>query len=191
MQGIKFAIGAALLAGVVVATSPASAALVVDVGSHQLLPNTPGQTVELFVSGGDLVDAAEVNVEIGDGTAGPLITDIDLKTNTIFAPASFTEADVINTGRQAQSNVEGPSDVAASGRFATVTLDTTGLQFGTFPLELTVNVGGTLFPTRFNNNGVAVPLTITDGSVSVPEPAALGLLGAAGLVLVGRRRRRV
>ena len=190
MQGFKYAIGVALLAGVAFATAPASAALVVNVGDHQLLPNTPGQTVELFVSGGDLVDAVELNVEVGDGLSGPTITNINLTSGTIFSGPGYTQADNVILPRQRQSDVEGGADVAGSGKFATLTLDTTGLVFGTFPLELTVTAGGVDFTTRFSNGGNPVALTINDGSVSVPEPAALGLLGVAGLALIGRRRRR-
>lgn len=57
---------AALFLSVLACTgSIVNAASFIDVGNHLLLPNTPNQKIELFVTGDAHVQAAQVYVQIG------------------------------------------------------------------------------------------------------------------------------
>lgn len=58
---------------------------VIDVGDHYLLPDTPGQQVQVWVTSGDAVEGVNFNSQIGDGlSGGPVLQDIDLENGTIF-----------------------------------------------------------------------------------------------------------
>jgi hypothetical protein len=89
--------------------------------------------------------------------------------------------------------VTASGSVTANGTLATLTIDTTGLSSGTFPLILTgvANTLGNFNTTLRNANGDPIPLTITNGSITVlvPEPHAGLLIGAVGALAVTRRRR--
>lgn len=81
---------------------------------------------------------------------------------------------------------------AVGGLIATMDIDVTGVAPGTYSLLLSIPAG----PVSSNFlDAEAVPqpveITVTGGTfqVVVPEPATIGLLGAAGLGLLSRRRR--
>src|SRR5687767_4478610 len=87
-----------LIALISLTTSTSRAALSITVGTHTLQPNTPNQTVELSVTGGDLVEALNFNAQIADGGPelgglidGPVITSADIVTGTIFNNRSTGE----------------------------------------------------------------------------------------------------
>ena len=173
--------------------TPAGAAPTLDAGDHELAFNTSGQLVELFVTGGDLVDGLDLILEVGDGTEGPLITSVDLKTGTIFASAEYIETAVVPPpGRLTRTTVDGVTDVAATGKVANVTFDTTGIEPGDYPFELVAVIPEVdTFSTTFLRNGAPVETTLVSGTLTVlPEPSALGFLGIAGLLLARRPRRR-
>jgi hypothetical protein len=168
----------------------ASAALSIHVGTRVLAPNTANQKVQLFVVGGDAVQAVDCNVQIADGGLalggvidGPKLSDLDILTGTIFSgnntgaqnPGSFPQLAIRNTTTSG-------GNALASGLLATVTIDTTGFFSGTYALNLKNTLNG---PTDF----ATVPVTITDGFIVVPEPA-LSYLGWVGLLTLRRRRRR-
>ena len=181
-----------------------SAQIVVDVGDHPLLPNTPNQIVRLFVTGGAAVAGLNFNVQVADGVPfvsggvilGPKLTGVDILGTTIDPTIFFGN----NTG---QSNPNGAVDpdqirsravttqngtVSANGLLAILTLDTTGFDIGVFDLNLK-NVFGGSFPTTFvASSGLNMTAAITDGTITVssvvPEPmssalVAVSLLGGA------------
>jgi VCBS repeat-containing protein len=158
---------------------------VIDVGDHFLLPNTPGQQIQIYVTGGDEVQGLNFNVQVEDGGPeladyggtidGPALTTIDVESGTIF------EGNTLGA-----TNPEPPFDipqwegryitteigtVIADGLLATITVDTTGFTEGSFSLILgDENLNG---PTDF----AGIPITITEGqliinSVPVANPDA-------------------
>ena len=140
----------------------AARAATIDAASHSLLPNTAGQQVQMFVAGGGLVSGLDFFVQVGDGGAavggtntGPTITNLDLTTGTIFAANNtgiLTEhTPLIWTGTT--TTMKG--SVAANGLVATLTVDTTGLAHGEFPLILNPPSTG---PTQLFGGGVTTSL---------------------------------
>jgi hypothetical protein len=193
-----FSIAAAATAALAFA-GIASAAPIITVGAHNLLPNTPNQPVTISVSGGDAVQGVNFEVQVADGGPeagaalgngshidGPSIQSVDILTGTIFGPNNTGPGGAGGVVPQfyEATTTTASSTVSANGLLATILLDTTGFTSGTFELRLANTVNGT---TDFSG----VPATITNGSVSiVPEPGTLGLAGvgiASGLL--ARRRR--
>lgn len=168
---------------------------VIDVGTISLLENTPDQTVPIYVSGGDAIQGLNLNLSVesggpelsADGKLGPMITAVDVVTDTLFANnndgqttiASFPQAWVITTATSTGS-------VAADGLLTRVTFDTTGFLMGSGPFLFTLTDPlGT--PTDFA--GIAADLTIGQIEI-VPEPqcAPMLLIGIVGWALRHRRR---
>lgn len=156
----------------------AAATPTIVVGSHNLQPNQPDQTVQIFVSGGDLVAGvnfyiqtanggpeAEAEGWIPPGTAivAPAITNLDLLTGTIFAENNLGQLGGLPPGAYPQIAFGGTllasGYVPADGLLATVTIDTTGFLSGSFALSLTV--AG--LPTDF----APIPINITDGTINL------------------------
>lgn len=170
-------------------------AATIVVGDHDLLPETPSQTVQLFVSGGEPVQGLNLRAQVADGgphpqvggsILGPTISGIDLLTDTIFAGNSTGQSDLLNLPQVwVQSTTTLAGTVPAQGLLATLTIDTTGFQRGTFDLSLgDTHDGATDF--------AGLPIDITDGTIQiVPEPTSftLLLLGCAAVALRNRRGR--
>lgn len=177
--------------GVVVALATAAASAAtpsIDAGTHDLLAETAGQQVQLFVTGGDAVEGVNLYIQVGDGTAGPRITSVDLLTGTLFgAEANLGEIDLgsLNDRQIGVGTLLITGSIPADGLLATLTLDTTGVAANTsWDLLLDPVALGT---TDFG----FVSANLTNGSLNViPEPTSLAmLLGAATLITVTRRRR--
>lgn len=156
-----------------------SQAAVITVGNHSLLANQPGQTIEIFVAGGDSVSGVNFYAQVGDGgpeladfglapgTDGPAITAVDLKTNTIFA--SLEENPVTIEAIPQYVNLSLAAEdpgvaVSASGLLATLTIDTTGFYDGTWDLLLG-DVLSQLGP--YDTDFAPTAATILNGSISV------------------------
>ncbi len=195
MRGIGLCIVGVL--GGLLGASGAQATPIIDVGDHQLLPNTPGQTVWIFVHGGDLVQGLNFNIEVAPG--GPAIQDVDILQGTIFEGNNTGTSDLDGPHPDAWPFWEGryttvlAGHVVAEGLLATVTFDTTGLDRGRWDLWMSATQNG---PTDF----AGMPAVIFDGSVTVgegpgpiiPEPSSLAVLlaGALGALVFWRRGRR-
>lgn len=172
--------------------STAVAELFIDVGHYDLLPDTPDQQILILVTGGDLVQGLDFNVIIADGgpelggvVEGPAVTNTDIVTGTIFQNNNTGVIDLGITLRQfdARSTTTAAGFVAAEGLLATLTIDTTGVFSGVFPLILSSTPNG---PTDF----AGLPARINDGLIRVvPEPGT-SLLGSALALAVGLTRRR-
>jgi len=164
----------------------------INVGSWSLLPDTPGQTIPIYVTGGALVQGLEFNVQIADGASGPVLQDVDILNGTIFEPSNdgiFPGSYLLpHLAYQGTTTIQGldvgygPSLVCADGLLATLTIDTTGIFEGSYALLLSDTLEGT-------TNFAGIPVDITNGTIIVPEPLTLGLVlfGSAGLL---RRRAR-
>ena len=178
---------------VLIAAVPAWGDPIILVGEHLLLPDTPGQSIEVSVSGAQAVQGLNLNVQFGPdpyATDGPVLTGLDILTDTIFA-ANNTGASNAEQGLgidlpmfETRSTTTLSGTVGADGLLATMTVDTSGLQSGTWTLLLSDTLNG---PTDF----AGLPAIITDGSIRiVPEPATLLMLLTLGLLACRRRRRR-
>jgi hypothetical protein len=177
--GFRAGLVAVVVAGAVAAG--AAATPVIDVGGHVLLPDTPGQTIELFVTGGDLVQGLNLYVQVADGYPtgggvidGPNITGVDVVTGTIFTPS--------NTGQDTDvaldqiwlvyttTDEEIEPFVSAEGRLATVTLDTTGFPSGTWELRLADTL-------NLDSDFAGVAADIRNGTIEIQEPPAVIVVG--------------
>ena len=181
----------------------AQAATSIVVGNHVLLPNTPGQVVQIFVTGGDQIQGTNFRAQIGADPefgitpvfgaglstiigAGTIFQPNNVGMNDVtFYPALFEAGTATSTGT-----------IAANGLLATLVIDTTGFFSGSWALSLNNTLSG---PTDwagsvFNGNPVTDPV-IEDGSITIPnipEPSSIVLcmFGVAGLGAVAIRRRR-
>lgn len=171
---------------------PALATPIIVVGNHDLHPNLAGQTISIFVSGGDAVQGINFNVQVGDGGAaaggadtGPIIEDVDLLSG-IFLGNNTNQTDGPSPLLWNSITTTNTGSVSANGLLAVLTVSTVGLTSGDFALlSLTPadEFGGA-------TNFAGLVAQITNGSITVvPEPAALVLMLAGALGLVAARRR--
>jgi len=177
-----------LQAGPMIVVGPGGVA-----ANYELLADTPGQWIDLIVSGGDAVAGCNLNTQIGDGgpesggTLGPIITAVDLEGSltdpTIFFDNNEGQNDLGSVPQLAMySIITDSGTVAADGVLARLEIDTTGFVGDrTWTLALGVTRNG---PTDF----APTPAVITDGAIHIPEPASLSLLSLGGLAVVMRRR---
>lgn len=170
------ALAALLASGVARAANPA-----ITVGNNILLPNRAGQTVQLFVTGGQQVPGLDLFAWVAGGgtanggTAGPVISNVNLTSGTIFAGHNGGQVNISALPTQAYSGyvTTDSGTVAASGLLATLTIDTTGFN------------GGAIYPLRLNTSGPAgttytdfgadsqfnpIPATLTNGNLIVLYP---------------------
>lgn len=195
-----------LVAALVIPASSGALPLIMfgDGGIVELLPNQAGQTVEIWVtedttagdpsSSSTMVSGFELNMEIGDeGGVGPVITDFDLVTGTIFQDFSPMVTALLNSDRVWQRSVTvfPPSQhIAANGRVATVTFSTEGVTEGEFSLLLK-GVTGSL-DTKFFNSVPQIETGVPPQSriQIVPEPTMAGLFVLVTALVIGRRTSR-
>ena len=187
----------------------------INVGDFTLKADTPNQQIQIFVTGGDLVEAVNLRVQVADGgpavtghagpPTGPAITGNDVLTGTIFANNNTGATDpnlgVVTTPqfserRTLTNPATFPNDtVPAQGLLTTLTLDTTG--FKTIGQQFALLLTGTLpskdYNTDFiNHSGPVVPI-VTNGTITIvqaPEPSMLLGLAAMGAGAFLRRRAR-
>jgi len=183
------------LFGLLAVAWPAGAATI-DVGTHILAPNTPGQKLTIFVSGGDEVQGGEFYFQVADGgpEAGGSIDGPDITVADIFGDASsgpLTIFTLNNTGEAAPGSLvpqfwtsgttTASGTVSANGTLGVVTVDTTGFFSGSWELKVKDTLmGDSRFP--------GVSTTVNNGRITiVPEPSTLLLLVMlAGFLLLGR-----
>jgi hypothetical protein len=147
----------------------ATRAASVNVGTHFLAPNTSGQQVPILVTGGEPVSGVDLFVQVGDGGAavggddtGPMITNLDLVTGTIFAgnnTGAFTDPTPLIWGATTTTT---SGSIPANGLLATLTIDTTGILTGQFDLILNPPTTG---PTAFADPSVITMLV--NGSLRI------------------------
>jgi hypothetical protein len=168
----------------------------VVVGNKVLAPNFAGQTVRLSVTGGDQVQAIDLNAEIADGgtaagdmsATGPAFTAANLVTGTIFASNNSGQQDLSSFSQSPQiysgAVVTNTGTVSASGLLAVLTIDTTGFSTPNtaFPLRLKGFSNGNFSgDSDFVSNvseDVILPSNITNGNLIIGYPGDLNLDGA-------------
>jgi hypothetical protein len=165
-------------------TCPSAWAANVVVGNHVVLPNTPNQVITIQVSGGEPIAGEDFAAQIGDGgmfnsgvNTKPVFTNVDILGGTIFAGNNKGATVDAHPLIWAVGTVTANGSVPASGLLATLTIDTSGLSSGTFPLMLT-GVGNLLAAGPFNTTlrnagGNPIPLIVSNGLLTIsPYPAA-------------------
>ena len=170
----------------------------VVVGNNVLAPNFAGQTVRLSVTGGDAVQAIDLNAEIADGgtaagdmsATGPAFTAANLVTGTIFASNNTGQQDLSSFAQSPQiysgAVVTSTGTVNASGLLAVLTIDTTGFSTPNtvFPLRLkgfsNGNFSGDSDFVSNASDGVILPSNITNGNLIIGYPGDLNLDGSVG-----------
>ncbi len=201
-----------LLLLLLVSSGKAQAAFIIVVGDHELAPGLPDQKVELYFSNTAApqeIAGFDFNIQMGDGgpeapggaVDGPSITNVDLKTNTIFGGVAATQvmAPSLDQVRVESITLDAgtvsvPVATDSSLLMATVTVDTTG--FNTLGASWSLKINNTLNGnSQFLDGGVsAVAISETAGSITiaaVPEPKAFALVAGGFVVLFrlwGRRR---
>ncbi len=190
----------------------------IDVGNHMLLPNTPNQRIDIYVTGdNDRIQGVEVYAQIGNdyeqltgipvfqylpglhsGFPGPNLSTLIAPGSFIEPPVSYGEFDVTTfpTVWIGETTIGTGGTVVAHGLLATLYIDTTGIFFGQWPLVLgntqigTTDWAGSVYPPPY---GPSVPVpVITNGSITiVPEPGSVTLaaIGLAGFLCWARRRK--
>ena len=159
------------------ATGEETDGLRIVVGTHVLEPNTPGQTIPIYVSGGWPVQGLNFNIQVADGgplaggtLTAPVIADVDILTATIFAATNTglrTDADAPAGADPApqheyRGTTTAAGTVSAEGLLATVTIDTTGFERGSWSLVMSNTINGS---TDFAGQAV----TIVDGLIVLPR----------------------
>lgn len=200
MKNVITAIFAVLLAGW---SLPAEAASVINVGTHYLLPDTPGQRVDIYIDDPDgLSDVAglDLNVQIGDGgrmfggSPAPTIESIDPVHGTIFndnndggSQDTFTFPQIVLRSVVTRDN----TTVVPQGMLCSIQVDTTG--FDTVGQSWSLNLSNTLAgPTvLLDQAGNVLPAEIFDGAIVLGNPPLLLETNPAeavdfGAVLVGQ-----
>jgi PEP-CTERM motif len=182
-------LGCLSTAAFVLAVAPYSWAASVNVGAHVLLPNTANQIVTIQLTGGESVAGEDFYAQIGDGgtflggsDVKPAFANVDILTGTIFSASNngaYGDPNGTPTGSNAghplvwiDGTTTASGGVPASGLLATLTIDTTGLNSGTFPLLVrgVASPLGSFDTTLRDASGNAIPLSISDGTLIVAVP---------------------
>lgn len=186
--------------------------LSITVGTIGLSPNTPGQTVDLFIANtGDTAFKTQgltLRFQIDDGLGGgnaPILTMVDAVNGTPWVgnllgsqnnqttQSEFWDVRLFSDFLGGQYAELGANSVT---KLATATFDTTGLTSGTWDFRL---ASFTLNPnpgdTKYNlfGSGIEFFPTVNNGQISVtpvPEPVhlALPIFGSLAVLIGGARR---
>ena len=166
-------------------------AITIDVGDHNLLPDTPNQRIEIRASAeaSDLVTGFITQAQIGDGLGNvvePVFSDLDYsatlwETGRVAGLDDFeilggpiTNAEMFVSGSIGFDGSNPNTTLSADGLVVTLIIDTSGISSGVFDLilsEFEVPAGsrGSDF---VGAGGADVPATITDGTITVGTVAA-------------------
>jgi len=181
------------------------AAPVMIVGSHDLVEDSTGQTISLYVTGTAQVTGFNLRAQIGDGTGSgdePVFESVDFSGGMWDAYANTVTGGPVGGFEQfAQASVafNDSVSISASGLLVTFSVDTTGFFDGdSFALKLeSTEIGADSDFVAIGGSTVAPDILngiINIGTAPVPEPATLSLLAIGGTVAIGlalsRRRKR-
>ncbi len=175
-------------------------ATTINVGHHDLIANTPNQTIGILVEGGELVSGLDLFVQVGDGgselallglpegTDGPALTGVELVSGTIFEGVADVPTDIGSplldqVAIYTLALLGVPSSVPASGTLATLMVDTTGFSEGTWTLQLSDVLPFPELFGPFTTNFAGQPAdSIVNGSITIVPPPVRGDMTGDGLV---------
>jgi PEP-CTERM motif len=207
-----------LLAVIVCVPAFAQAAITITAGNHILLANTAGQPINIMLTStaGSIYSGTDMRTTIA--AAGPVITHVFGDPAGVITPLAAYSGSVWangsagiggspdgtapgDTGRRVIGAFATPgfSNSSASGIYATLTIDTTGVAPGVYAFSLSNHPNGATGVILTNEETFEpenIPdLVLVDGTLTipqVPEPGSivLGLFAVAGLATVAIRRRR-
>jgi hypothetical protein len=141
--------------------------LTIAPGTIRLAAETADQIVPVAVSGGGATAGMNLYLQVGGGTEGPVIAKADMVTGSIWGASAAQQVELGgSTSRTVfHATVTPAGTVIANGTVVTLTVDTTGVQSGEYPLTLNYQS----FPTQvLDADGAPLSLTISDGILSVP-----------------------
>ncbi len=179
--------------GSVLSLAVAHGEIMVQVGNHELLPDTADQKIEIFVTGDEQTAGVNLRLKINDGESGPVITDIDLETGTIFgdaSPISFIAPPGVPSSIVEAGVLAGIGDVLADGLLATITVSTEGVEPGSYSLILnppelgateilnTDAIPAAIEAVELDDQG-RIEISAQNGGV--PEPSGFVILATLGL----------
>jgi hypothetical protein len=165
--------------------APALAGPDISVGTYSLWGGTPGHTIQVWITGDGNLAGLNLFAQVGDG--GPELTSYGLPAGTdgpSISAVNLQPVGGIFTGTGAQTNSPGipqvvisTFDVAhgtvpANGLLAELTIDTTGLNMGSWTLVLKgvlpfSSLGGPYDTAGVAIGGQPVPISITNGSINL------------------------
>jgi len=205
-------LGVLSLGALSMALPMASAALFVDVGTHNLVGNSAvTQYVDLYIlndGAGQRVGGWDFIFQIGDGNGStPSIVSTELVADTIFESNTSGQPNDLTTAQLAYASVtkaigsigSGPVYPGASGgsgtlsKIARVGISTLGYPSGVLPFNIQDTVDGTSALYADNQFADVLGVEILDGFLNiapVPEPTEWAALISAGLLGFGVWRRR-
>jgi hypothetical protein len=147
----------------------------IELEDYILSANQPGQVIQLFVSGTNQVQGLNFNLQVADGgpdaggsVVGPVITDVDVVTDTLFASNHLEPVDPGSLPQLAiRSVITQTGSVSATGLLATVTIDTTGITNGVYALQMAGTLNG-------DSDFAGIAADITNGQITiVSDPARI------------------
>ncbi len=164
----------------------------ISIGAVSLATETDGQSFPIAISGGTAIAGMDFLLKVEGGATAPRITSVKLvDAATVWGPGGSSiglaqgDAQTIMCGVYTGSTVG--ATVPAAGTLAVVTVDTTGVAPGEYPVSLSVNghqtriyaAGGTRVPLTLSGGTLIVagipttyPLTVTNGTGSGNHEAA-------------------
>ncbi len=163
-------------------TVPVTAGTAIDAERHDLWADTPGQTIDLFVSGDAQVTGFNLRARIGDAEderLQPVFTAVDFDGGIWDAHAWTIMGGSLVTDQWAQVSMafDASVTVPAAGHLARLTVDTTGIATGNS------------FALRLAGTGIGADTDLVTIGGQIIEP--LLVEGIINIVPVGTERARV
>lgn len=145
-------------------------AIVIDIGHQFVKPDQTGQKVEVDVSSTAAdphVGGFRLTAQIGSAGFGPVFEDVEFGSFWNTFPHEASGGPLAGNAHLAQGEVAFVDGLAtkADGALVDLTLDTTGVYSGTYPLKLTATaIENSQF---FGGDGSGAPSVIVNGRVQV------------------------